>query len=67
MIVLFIFEFVEGNTVTRLYFMRLRRLTNEALIHGSVTPELIHLGKNRFRPSVIFWTFRCSWSLCRSA
>lgn len=42
MIVLFIFEFVEGNTVTRLYFMRLRRLTNEALIHGSVTPELIH-------------------------
>ena len=42
MIVLFIFEFVEGNTVTRLYFMRLRHLTNEALIHGSVTPELIH-------------------------
>ena len=42
MIVLFMFEFVEGNTVTRLYFMRLRRLTNEALIHGGVTPELIH-------------------------
>ena len=42
MIVLFVFEFVEGNTVTRLYFMRLRRLTNEALAQGGVTPELTH-------------------------
>lgn len=42
MIVLFLFEFVEGNTVTRLYFMRLRRLTNEALVQGGVTPELTH-------------------------
>jgi uncharacterized membrane protein len=40
MILLFVFEFVEGNTVTRLYFMRLRRLTNEALAQGSVTPDL---------------------------
>ena len=40
-IVLFLFEFVEGNTVTRLYFMRLRRLTNDALMQGGVTPELI--------------------------
>jgi uncharacterized membrane protein len=40
MIVLFVFEFVEGNTVTRLYFMRLRRLTNDALTQGGVTPEL---------------------------
>lgn len=40
MIGLFVFEFVEGNTVTRLYFMRLRRLTNEALTQGGVTPEL---------------------------
>ena len=40
MIVLFVFEFVEGNTITRLYFMRLRRLTKEALVHGGVTPEL---------------------------
>ena len=40
MIVLFVFEFVEGNTVTRLYFMRLRRLTNEALAQGCVTAEL---------------------------
>ncbi|MDF0676435.1 MAG: DUF2269 family protein [Nitrospira sp.] len=40
MIVLFVLEFVEGNTVTRLYFMRLRRLTGEALNHGGVTPDL---------------------------
>lgn len=40
MIFLFAFEFIEGNTVTRLYFMRLRRLTNEALAQGTVTPEL---------------------------
>ena len=40
MVWLFAFEFVEGNTVTRLYFMRLRRLTRDALEKGSVTPEL---------------------------
>jgi len=40
MVVLFAFEFVEGNTVTRLYFMRLRRLTREAVEQGHVTPEL---------------------------
>ncbi|MFZ5792751.1 MAG: DUF2269 family protein [Pseudomonadota bacterium] len=40
MVALFAFEFVEGNTVTRLYFMRLRRLTREAVRRGSVTPEL---------------------------
>lgn len=40
MIVLFAIEFVEGNTVTRLYFMRLRRLADEALAQGAVTPEL---------------------------
>ena len=37
---LFAFEFIEGNTITRLYFMRLRRLTREALAAGEVTPEL---------------------------
>jgi len=37
---LFAFEFIEGNTVTRLYFMRLRRLTRTALAAGSITPEL---------------------------
>jgi hypothetical protein len=40
MVGLFAFEFVEGNTITRLYFMRLRRLTMEAVRHGRVTAEL---------------------------
>jgi uncharacterized membrane protein YecN with MAPEG domain len=40
MVVLFAFEFVEGNTITRLYFMRLRRLTKEAVRLGKVTEEL---------------------------
>jgi uncharacterized membrane protein len=40
MVFLFAFEFIEGNTVTRLYFMRLRRLTRHALQSGRITPEL---------------------------
>jgi hypothetical protein len=40
MVALFAFEFVEGNTITRLYFLRLRRLTREALQRGTVTAEL---------------------------
>jgi hypothetical protein len=36
----FTFEFIEGNTITRLYFMRLRRLTRTALEAGHVTPQL---------------------------
>lgn len=40
MVGLFAFEFIEGNTITRLYFMRLRRLTRSALNAGNVTPEL---------------------------
>lgn len=40
MVLLFAFEFVEGNTITRLYFMRLRRLSLEALRRGRFTPEL---------------------------
>lgn len=40
MVYLFAFEFIEGNTVTRLYFMRLRRLTREALSVGVFTPQL---------------------------
>lgn len=42
MVALFAFEFVEGNTVTRLYFMRLRRITQAALEAGHVTAELEH-------------------------
>ena len=40
MVVLFAFEFIEGNTITRLYFMQLRRLTREAVRLGGVTREL---------------------------
>ena len=40
MVALFALEFVEGNTITRLYFLRLRRLTKDALVQGRVTPEL---------------------------
>lgn len=40
MLILFAFEFVEGNTVTRVYFMRLRRLTRDAMRQGGFTAEL---------------------------
>ncbi|MCW8931592.1 MAG: DUF2269 domain-containing protein [Gammaproteobacteria bacterium] len=30
MIILFTLEFIEGNTITRLYFMKLRRITRDA-------------------------------------
>ena len=40
MVALFVFEFLEGNTITRIHFMRLRRLTVEAVRQGTVTPEL---------------------------
>lgn len=41
MVALFAFEFIEGNTITRVYFMRLRRMTRVALAAGHFTPELI--------------------------
>jgi uncharacterized membrane protein len=40
MLALFAYEFIEGNTVTRLYFMRLRRLARQALAQGALTPDL---------------------------
>lgn len=40
MVALFTFEFIEGNTVTRLYFMRLRRLTRAAQAAARFAPEL---------------------------
>ncbi len=40
MIFLFVFEFIEGNTITRLYFMKLRRITKDALLKDEITPEL---------------------------
>ena len=41
MVALFTFEFIEGNTVTRFYFMRLRRLSEGSLAAGTFTPDLI--------------------------
>ena len=40
MVILFALEFIEGNTITSLYFMRLRRLARAALAEEHVTPEL---------------------------
>jgi hypothetical protein len=40
MVALFAFEVIEGNTITRLYFMRLRRVTRESLELGQVTQAL---------------------------
>jgi hypothetical protein len=40
MVLLFAFELIEGNTITRLYFMRLRQLTRVAVAKGRVTAEL---------------------------
>ena len=40
MVILFLAEFIEGNTITRLYFMKLRRLTRHALAEGHFTREL---------------------------
>ncbi len=40
MVGLFLFEFIEGNTITRLYFMKLRRITQNALDEGKITAEL---------------------------
>lgn len=40
MVALFLFEFIEGNTVTRLHFMRLRRLSCQALAAGTMTSVL---------------------------
>ena len=51
MVVLFAFEFVEGNTVTRLYFMRLRRLTREAVQQGAVTQALIDAREHELPPT----------------
>jgi hypothetical protein len=42
MVVLCTFEFIEGNTITRLYFRRLLRLTREAIATGQVRPPLQH-------------------------
>jgi hypothetical protein len=40
MVILFAFEFIEGNTITRLFFLRLRKLTRIAMGQGQWTIEL---------------------------
>lgn len=47
MVALFAFEFIEGNTITRLYFMRLHRLATTALAQGSGTQELERVRQKR--------------------
>ena len=51
MVLLFAFELIEGNTITRLYFMRLRRLTREAVEKGGVTPELFEAREHELLPT----------------
>lgn len=51
MVVLFALEFIEGNTITRLYFMRLRRLSRDALERGCATPELERARKTEMVPT----------------
>ncbi|MFO0996222.1 MAG: DUF2269 family protein [Alphaproteobacteria bacterium] len=47
MVLLFAIEFIEGNTITRVYFVRLRRLTREAVASGRVTPSLEEARRER--------------------
>lgn len=56
MVALFGFEFVDDNTVTRLYFMKWRRLTRQALEPGQVTPELEQAQGKTFRLLLTFST-----------
>jgi len=63
MVGLFAFEFIEGNTITRLYFIRLRRLTRSALDAGQVTPELQHArGASLCQHSRTFSICQCYFS-----
>lgn len=48
MVALFAFEFIEGNTVTRLYFMRLRRVTREAVKQGPEWTRKLMVGVRGF-------------------
>lgn len=50
MIGLFLFEFIEGNTITRLYFVKLRKITQKALDEGKITKELEE-ERGKFLPS----------------
>ncbi len=50
MIFLFAFEFIEGNTITRLYFMKLQKITSSALREGQITEEL-EMERSKLIPS----------------
>lgn len=50
MILLFALEFVEGNTITRVYFMRLRRIALERLNSGK-DGERLKKERHRFLPA----------------
>lgn len=45
MVILFLFEFIEGNTVTRLGFMKLNKEAKKSLLIGQFTSELKKLQK----------------------
>jgi hypothetical protein len=51
MVTLFALEFIDGNTITRLYFMKLRRLARSALAKGRVPPELASARAEQWRRS----------------
>jgi hypothetical protein len=61
MVPLFAFEFSEGNTITRLYFMRLRRLTRQAIASEGVTPKLARARSEQLASFTPSWTFRYFW------
>lgn len=39
---LFVFEFAEGNTITRIHFRRMLRLSKEALANGELTGRFLY-------------------------
>lgn len=45
MVIFFLFEFIEGNTVTRLAFMKLNTEAKKPLLIGQFTSELTKLQK----------------------
>ena len=63
MVILFALEFIEGNTITRLYFMRLRRLARAAVAEGRLTPELSRARAEQLASFTHFlsWTSRSCW------
>ncbi len=61
-ITLFAFEFIEGNTITRLYFMKLRRITKAALDKGGYHAR-IRKRESEAHPN-LYPLFRSSHVVC---